>query len=173
MAARRTRPEPRRVVAENTVTERPDGTRRVAFTTAGKSRVDQDQQRATDINAIWANYKKNGTLPNVPRRNPLWGDFTDPQDLQDMLDRIHTVEEVFAEMPAAVRELAQTPVGLLELANDPAREAELVAAGLELLPDSAFQEPTEPDSSGGEADPQPAPAGADPGNATPEPTDAT
>lgn len=117
--------------------------------TSGGAR--QEDAASADINNIAAQYRTNRTLPIVPREDPLYGDFTGPQDLQDQIMAVQAAEERFGLLPAAVREAAahNMPQFLAMLEDEDGREI-LQAAGLEIvdpddprLPENASPSPAE------------------------------
>lgn len=95
--------------------------------------ANQADAAGTDINSIVAQYKKYGTIPNVPQLNPLFGDFSHPEDIHSMREAVYTAEERFNQLPAAVRTLCDNDwVQFLDRFSDPAAQAELVSAGLQI-----------------------------------------
>lgn len=68
-------------------------------------------KKECDINEIMKKYLQKGQLPDLIKQNPEYGDFSDVPSYQEALNRVSRAEQVFAALPAAVRE---------ECANDPA-----------------------------------------------------
>lgn len=105
--------------------------RRVSHPASGKGRTNQDDARGTDINVLVAQYMKNGTMPNVYVGDPLWGDFTSPDDLQSCFERWQLAKEKFNDLPATVREAADhDPVQFLRMFDDEGGRQILVDNGL-------------------------------------------
>lgn len=108
-------------------------TKRVALSLNTKGGANQADAKAADINVIVAQYKKNGTLPMVARSNPLYGDFTFPEDLHLMREAVHQAEDRFDDLPADVRTAAQNDwVRFLQMFDDPDEQKILEQAGLQL-----------------------------------------
>lgn len=88
-----------------------------------------------DINKIVAQYRRHGTLPGVLNRNPLYGDYTFPEDIHSMREAVHQAEDRFHDLPAAVRTLCDNDwVQFMDRFEDPEARAELVEAGLIIEP---------------------------------------
>lgn len=88
-----------------------------------------------NINKIMAVFKKTGTLPNVQLSNPLYGDFTNPEDIHSIREAVHEAEDRFAELPAKVRALCENDwVQFLERFDDPDGQKTLLDAGLTIGP---------------------------------------
>lgn len=90
-----------------------------------------DDSGLADLNKIMANYRRSGTIPNVGLRNPLYGDFTGPQDLATALDQVETALQRFNDLPSPIRDAAGgDPVQFLDMFNDPAQREILITHGL-------------------------------------------
>lgn len=112
---------------------RPASERPFAKVFKSEKRADQSARATTNINSIIANYRENQTSPVLNRRQPLYGDFTEPQDLQLCLDRVKAAQEAFQQLPANVRKAASNdPVEFLEMVNDPEGLEYLESLGLEV-----------------------------------------
>ena len=97
-------------------------------TSRGASTADA---KGADINLIVAQYKKSGTLPRVAMSNPLYGDFTFPEDLHLMREAVERAEDRFMDLPADVRAAADNDwVEFMRMFDDPSRRPVLEAAGL-------------------------------------------
>lgn len=95
--------------------------------------ANQADREKTNINTIIANYRANGTTPHLSANTPLYGDFTEPCDLQHQLDRVKAVQELFQSLPAEIkRECDQDPVKLLELVGDDDGRELLTELGLRI-----------------------------------------
>ena len=105
--------------------------RRVGHPVSGDALTNQSDAAGTDINVLVAQYKKNGTLPNVYVGDPLWGDFTSPDDLQSCYERWTAAVDKFNELPAKVREASENdPVQFLRMFDDPNGREHLINHGL-------------------------------------------
>lgn len=117
------------------------------------SDTNQGDGHHVDANKLLAQYRKNGTLPNVSVHQPLYGDFTGPQDLHRQIENAQAAFERFSELPASVRTLADnSPVRFIEMFDDPEQRAMLQDAGLGILdepPETQDPNPS-PESASGE-----------------------
>lgn len=113
---------------------KPVKARRFARTFTQPSETNQGDGHHVDANKLLAQYRKNGTLPNVHVHRPLYGDFTGPQDLHRQIEAAGAAFDRFAELPASVRTLADnSPVRFLEMFDNPEERAMLQEAGLGIL----------------------------------------
>ena len=104
---------------------------RVSHPTGTDKLTNQSDAAGTDINVLVAQYKKNGTMPNVYVGDPLWGDFTAPEDLQSCYERWQGAVDKFMELPASVRNASDNdPVTFLRMFEDDSQRALLEEAGL-------------------------------------------
>lgn len=105
--------------------------RRVSLSLDRSGGANPADAAGANINRIVAQYRANGTLPNIGLGDPLYGDFTTPTDLQDALDLVEVVTERFEQLPADVRSAAHNnPVQLLDMVQTEAGREVLQAAGL-------------------------------------------
>lgn len=95
------------------------------------SMVRQSDGVITDINAIVARYQSTGILTHLNHQVPQYGDTSAAVDLHTAMNTVNDAEEMFAELPSAVRKAAENdPVTFLNmLATEEGTEA-LVDAGL-------------------------------------------
>ncbi len=107
--------------------------RRVALaldTSGGANAADAD---GSDINKIMATFKKTGTLPNVGRTNPLYGDFTFPEDIHSVREAVERAGDRFMDLPADVRSVCENDwVQFYELFKTEEGRAKLTEAGLQI-----------------------------------------
>lgn len=82
-------------------------TPRVGLSLDQSGGANQADGPATDINSIVAQYRKSGTLPNVAKQNPLYGDFTFGNDLHEIRTAMFEAEDRFMDLPASVREASE------------------------------------------------------------------
>lgn len=105
--------------------------KRVRLKLDTKGGANQADGPGANINTLVAQYKKNGTLPIVATSNPLWGDFTFPEDIHSVREAVHEAEDRFMELPADIRTLCNNDwVQFLERFNTPDGKASLEQAGL-------------------------------------------
>ena len=110
-----------------------------------KSLTKQAPAEETEISAMMERYAATGALPAFNRREPRYGDFTGPQELQEALQIVIEGREMFDALPAKIRAYVNNdPVQFLELVHDPGRLDELRALGLvppgEAAPPATAQE---------------------------------
>lgn len=124
---------------------------RVSLSLDRSGGADPSQAAASDISTIVAQYKKNGTMPAVTLRTPLYGDFRGPEDLHEMREKVFDAQDRFLEFPAEVRDLCNNDmVQFLQLMETEEGQAELINAGLEII-----ETPSEPTTlEGGVSTPQ-------------------
>lgn len=117
------------------------------------------------MKSIMAQYRATGTVPALRKLNPLYGDFTGSQDLQDQMNRVQDAQEIFDGLPSAVRKLCNNnPAELLDLVEDEEGRVKLHDAGLELLSEEeiaaraeeAAEAETPPSAASGASDESPA-----------------
>lgn len=86
-----------------------------------------------DINNILKSYMENGKIPSNMKdiASGKFGDFTQVTDYQNSLNIVLQANEMFASLPAAVRDRFQNdPTKFLEFTNDPKNLDEMVNLGL-------------------------------------------
>jgi len=113
-----------------------------------QGRTRQEGAADADINNIVNRWLKTGTVPMVRRGQPLFGDFTEGQDLQDTMDRVLLAQAEFEKLPARVRRLVD---------NDPAQFLDALNSeeGRELLQAGGLKIKMEPEGSGESPPPDP------------------
>lgn len=128
--------------ARKIVTKRPNGSRRVQYVTAELTMTQQHFKDECDINKILAKYAKTGQLPDMIKKNPIYGDFAESVDYHEAMNTMLLAQEQFANLPAEVRKRFQNePQEFLEFANNPENLHEMVKLGLATY--KPGQEPTE------------------------------
>lgn len=96
-----------------------------------EDRTKQSFRPECDINSIMAKYYKNGRLPEMIKRNPVYGDFSTAVDFQTAQNLVIRAEEQFNGLSAKVRDrFKNDPAEFLKFATDPKNQEELVAMGL-------------------------------------------
>ncbi len=124
------------------VTERGNGSKRIALELSSESNVEQSHVNECNINDIIARYNKSGLFPQRSG-TPTYGDFTGATDFHDAQNRIVEAKNQFMELPADIRALFDNDPGqLLEFVLDADNKAEAVELGL--LPKDASEPEPEP-----------------------------
>lgn len=104
---------------------------RVKTQGGGVSLTKQCFREECDINNILRKFNKTGQLPEMIKRNPIYGDFSEPVDYQEALNIVLHADEQFRNLPARVRErFGNDPKRFLEFVSDPSNGEELVEMGL-------------------------------------------
>lgn len=107
---------------------------RVQKTFEGPGRTHQSFKEECDINTILGRYRTTGFIEHVQLRSPHFGDFANAQDYQEAMNSITSVGELFASLPARIRDrVANDPAKLMEFIADPDNQDELIELGL-ILP---------------------------------------
>lgn len=118
----------------------------------GKTR--QEFAKDVDINRIVSRYHKTGKLPDMIKRNPIYGDFSSLPDYQEALNIVSKANDQFDALPVEVKDrMNYNPEKFLEFVADPKNKDEMKKLGLlkeSDNPDSQTAEPVQP--------PVPAPA---------------
>ncbi len=124
--------------------ERTRSTTRTARTLDTSKGANQADAKATNVNALVAQFQKHGTLPNVAQKNPLYGDYTFPEDIHSMREAVYEAEQRFKELPSAVRALSNHDwVEFLERFENPEAREELLDAGLRVeIPETTIPNTT-------------------------------
>lgn len=93
--------------------------------------TDQSQAKDCDVNVIMDRFMKTGQLPAMIQGNPEYGDFSDPVEYQEALNRVRHAEEQFAALNAKIRgRFDNDPAQFLAFATDPKNGEEMVKLGL-------------------------------------------
>jgi len=117
---------------ENQITERrPNGTLRVRTLNTEPTKTQQQFADECDINNIMRKYSSTGEFTVLTKKGGVYGDFSEIQDFQGMLDTVRYAQEAFASLPATVRLRFQNDPGqLLAFVQDPKNYDEGVKLGL-------------------------------------------
>jgi len=103
---------------------------RVQLITEGPSLTKQSPKKDTEIRTILKRYAKTGVLGD-PTRQPIWGDFTDPEKFENDMMLVANIRSQFATLPSKVRGRFQNdPVELLTFLQDKKNDKEAVELGL-------------------------------------------
>jgi len=106
-----------------------------------KDLTSQEFKQECDINTLMDKYKDPQLIPFQNRHAPQYGDFTG-YEFNEMQDRIVDARNMFADLPAKVRDrFHNDPAKFLDFFNDPDNAAEAAKMGL-LAPKPADPVPT-------------------------------
>lgn len=130
------------------------------------SRTKQSFRDACDINNIVDQHRKTGLITHVNDKTPLYGDFSEANDLHTAMERVSAAEASFDALPSAVRAAAENnPVRFLEMLDDEDQAKLLAKAGLVFDPEAppaaappSPHEPSDPETAPPKAEGRPAPA---------------
>lgn len=102
------------------------------FKCEGHSMAKQSFKDECDINNILKRYEQTGILPEIRQAlEGQYGDFSQVADYQNALNSVLLAEEMFAALPAKVRDKFQNnPQGFVEFCMNPKNKDELIALGL-------------------------------------------
>lgn len=91
----------------------------------------QSFKEECDINTIMRNFEETGLLQNLAKRDPVYGDFSDPGTFHEAQNIVVVAKEQFAALPARIRErFNNDPANFLEFVYDESNIDELVKMGL-------------------------------------------
>ena len=126
------------------ITERANGSRRVAMETAKTTRVEQSHRDKCNINSIMRKASETGLVP-TNNTAPNYGDFTNVQDYQTCKNRLLDAQRDFSELPSHIRRrFDNDPSKLIEFVNDPDSLEEARQLGLVTTPEPEPIIPDEP-----------------------------
>lgn len=95
------------------------------------SMAQQHMKDECDINNIMAKYQKTGLITHVAKHQGNYDDFTVMPDFKTAMDTMAAANEMFLEIPAALREKFDHDAGqFVEFATDPNNYDEMVELGL-------------------------------------------
>lgn len=143
---------------------------RVTLSFSGPGRTHQSYGPECDINVIMARYQATGVLEHVKEALPQFLDTT-AMDFQSHMDTIALGKEVFAGLPAKLRDrFHNDPVRLLEFVENPENRAECITLGFLVeargepndKPQGHVPKPKAPDGADKPAPAKPAPTPASP-----------
>lgn len=121
-----------------------DKPNKVFQTTNKPSKTKQSFKNQCDINAIIQKAQKNGELPDLIKKTPHYGDFSNAPDYRSALDLIIHAEAQFEALPSYVRDrFANDPANFLEFATNPENLSEMKGLGL-TKPEIIDPKPIEP-----------------------------
>lgn len=120
---------------------------RVQFDFVQPSRTQQHFKDECDIDRILKKYSATGFLvdPLAPRREPLFGDFSESMSFMEAQTRIARVREAFDSLPSQLRDrFGNDPYRLLAWCEDPDNAEEAAKLGLLPEPKPADPQPSAP-----------------------------
>lgn len=79
----------------------------------GPGRTRQDQKDSCDINIIMKRYTKQGVLPRLNAKTPVYDDFTTTLSYHESLEHIRRADDLFMELPAEIRAMCENDPALL------------------------------------------------------------
>lgn len=137
---------------------------------AAQGRTKQSFRDECDINRIMKNFAVTGTLGHLAKHPPQYGDVAG-LDFQEAMQIVASANEMFASLPAAMRErFANDPGRMLQFIQNPDNVEEGIKLGLlERRPEPATPLQTPPASAAPAAPPAGAAASAGGGLPTPPP----
>lgn len=92
--------------------------------------TDQSFKEECDINTIMLRYQSTGEMPRIDERDPQWLDVTG-MDFQAHMDFILEANEMFAELPSAIRDrFGNDPAAFLDFTSDESNREEMARMGL-------------------------------------------
>lgn len=104
---------------------------RVVTTVEGPSKTKQSERDACDINQIMKRFERTGILPEMIRKEPHYGDFSDPVTYQEALNLVIHTGEQFAALPAKIRaRFENDPEQFLAFCSDAKNADEMADMGL-------------------------------------------
>lgn len=105
--------------------------RRVRFYSGPETFTEQAHKNDCDINQIVERFSGDELLALQGRKPALYGDFSDPADLQKSLDIVRHANEQFDGLPSAVRkEYDNDPIRFLNAVQDPKNQKKLLELGV-------------------------------------------
>lgn len=98
------------------------------------SRAKQEFRDECDVNVVVRNYAQTGMWSHLARRNPVYGDFSQAEDLRSAIALVEASRADFQALPAAVRRAVENdPAKFLEAMADPEQVVELARLGLPMV----------------------------------------
>lgn len=105
--------------------------KRTPYDCGDQQRTKQSFKDDCDINLIVKRHASTGLWSHLTGRVPMYGDFSQAQELQDAITTVNAAENDFLELPAAVRRLcANDPVTFYQMMGNEKAVEQLAAAGL-------------------------------------------
>lgn len=115
------------------VTERGDGSRRVAIVCGG-GRTKQDMKDECDINKIMARFQRTGAITHVAKYEPQYG-FAPAIEFQEATEIVRQAQQMFDDLPSALRKKFENdPAKFLDFVQDEKNADEMLELGLRERP---------------------------------------
>ena len=117
------------------IRKRYDTHKRYSFETVGESRTQQQFAIDCDVNHILGRCKKTGVLDHVNKIQGTYGEFSNIEDYQSMLEKVYNAESAFMALPSTVREkFANSPNRMIAFLSDSKNDEEAIKLGLKIKP---------------------------------------
>lgn len=101
------------------------------------SMTKQSFAKECNINNIMARYEKTGIVEHVMNNPGHYGDFSEPLEYQEALNKVNAAQALFDALPAQVRaKFDNEPYVFLEYAQNPENYEKLVEMGLAVAPET-------------------------------------
>lgn len=95
------------------------------------SRTHQSFKDECNVNLIMSRFEKTGHLPDMIKRDPQYGDFSELPNYQESLHIVMRAEEQFSALSSRVRaRFDNDPSKFLDFANNPDNQSEMIDLGL-------------------------------------------
>lgn len=105
--------------------------KRVKLVCKDATRTQQHHKNEVNINNIIARFHKTGALPEMIKKNPQYGDFTEAKNYHEAMNICLHAQEQFMALNARIRRRFQNdPEQFLMFCNDPKNAPEMRAMGL-------------------------------------------
>jgi SHS2 domain-containing protein len=115
---------------------------RVMTEPKGESLTQQHFAHEADVRNIIKQYDKTGLIANVQKGVAHYGDYSEVNEYREALDLVNDANNMFAELPAELREMFQNNAGtFLEFATNPENENKMIELGLREAPIVPYVEP--------------------------------
>lgn len=104
---------------------------RVKTEPKGESLTQQHFAQDADVRNIIKQYDKTGLIANVQKGVAQYGDYSEVNEYREALDLVNDANEMFADLPAELREMFQNNAGtFLEFATNPENNSKMIELGL-------------------------------------------
>ena len=101
----------------------------------GESLTQQHFAHEADVRNIIKQYDKTGLIANVQKGVAQYGDYSEVNEYREALDLVNDANNMFAELPAELREMFQNNAGtFLEFASNPENNDKMISLGLKEAP---------------------------------------
>jgi phage internal scaffolding protein len=115
---------------------------RVMTEPKGESLTQQHFAHEADVRNIIKQYDKTGLIANVQKGVAQYGDYSEVNEYREALDLVNDANDMFAELPAELREMFQNNAGtFLEFATNPENNDKMIELGLKEAPIVPLEEP--------------------------------